>query len=183
MPFFVRSYYALFISPRILKESWRAIIIVNVVRHSSFVRSFVVVRLCSSLFDVTLFLCPPMISLNGWRYEILIRTKKFRLDVEMCNRRKKIRKKSFFRPLGRFSYHLVYVVDCAGFLLPYYPRLHAIIVQQLHIYFFYIRIWLLQAMRASYLNVYLFKLFIILLSGLFTFTSSSQTLFCFNFIC
>ena len=39
----------------------------------------------------------------------------------MCNRRKKIRKKSFFRPLGRFSYHLVYAVDCAGFLL---PKLH-----------------------------------------------------------
>ena len=42
------------ISPRILKESWRAIIIVNVVRRRS---SFVV--------DVTLFPCPPMISLNG----------------------------------------------------------------------------------------------------------------------
>ena len=25
-------------------------------------------------------LCPPMISLNGWRYEILVKTKKFRLD-------------------------------------------------------------------------------------------------------
>ena len=46
----------LFNNPRILKESWRAIIIVNVVRRSSFVR-----RLSSSfvVVDVTLFLVPP----------------------------------------------------------------------------------------------------------------------------
>ena len=82
------------ISPRILKESWRAIIIVNVV-----CRSFV--RRCAS-FDVTLFLCPPMIFLNGWRYVILVITKKFRLDVKMCSRKKKSEKKSFFWPAASF---------------------------------------------------------------------------------
>lgn len=32
---------------------------------------------------------PPMISLNGWSYEMLVKIKKFRLDVKMCNRTNK----------------------------------------------------------------------------------------------
>ena len=44
-----------FISPRILKESWRAIMIVSGVRCRSLSLFVVVVTL----------LCPPMISLNG----------------------------------------------------------------------------------------------------------------------
>ena len=82
-------------------ESWRGIMIVLVVRRrhrrrrrrrrrrrSFVVRSFLV-RWCNALSG------PPMISLNGWRYEILVKTKKFRLNVKMCNS-KKNRKKSFF---------------------------------------------------------------------------------------
>ena len=71
------------ISPRILKESWWAIMIVRGVRS----------------FVCCLFVCPPMISLNDWRYEILAITKKFCLYVMMCNR-KKIQKKSFFLACG-----------------------------------------------------------------------------------
>ena len=56
------------ISPRILR-----IMIVNVVRRCSSSSSFVV--RCNA------FLCHPMISLNGWRYVILIKTKKLRLDL------------------------------------------------------------------------------------------------------
>ena len=37
-------------------------------------------------------LCPPMISPNGWRYEILIKTKKFRLDEKMCNSKENFEK-------------------------------------------------------------------------------------------
>ena len=60
----------LFISQRILKESWQGIMIVRGVRCCC----------CSLLFVVVVvtLACPPMISLNGWRYEI--KTKKFFLD-------------------------------------------------------------------------------------------------------
>ena len=64
--------YIAFISPRILKESWRAIMIVCGVR-------LFVCLLVVCLFVCNAF-CPPMLSLNNWRYAILVKTKKFRLD-------------------------------------------------------------------------------------------------------
>ena len=42
-----------------------------------------------------------MISLSGWRYEILVKTKKFCLYVKMCNRRKNP-KKLIFSACGDF---------------------------------------------------------------------------------
>ena len=48
------------------------------------------------------FVCPPMISLNGWRYEILVKTKKVlsrRVDVQQ---KKKKLTKSFFWPVVLF---------------------------------------------------------------------------------
>ena len=82
-------------------ESWRGIMIVHVVRRRrsfvvrSFVRSFIV-RWCNA------FSGPPMISLNGWRYEILVKTKKIRLDVKMCNREENFEKSHFCWPVASF---------------------------------------------------------------------------------
>ena len=50
----------------------------------------------SFLVENLRFSCSPMISLNVWRYEILVITKKFRLDVKMCKRKKKSEKSHFF---------------------------------------------------------------------------------------
>ena len=90
------------ISPRILKESWRAIIIVNVVRRSS----FVVVR--RSFVDVTLFPCPPMISLNGWRYEILEEQKSFVSTWRCATEKKNPKKSHFFGLRSNFSRKFLY---------------------------------------------------------------------------
>ena len=68
-----------------------------------------VVRCCSLLFvvvGVVKLLFPPMISLNGWRYEILVMTKKFRLDVEMCYRKKNPKKVIFSAPMPFFPFRL-----------------------------------------------------------------------------
>ena len=77
----------------------------------SFVSPRILIRWCNAFS-----LPPPDFSerLKIWNFGKDKKVSSRRGDVQQ---KKKIRKKSFFRPLGRFSYHLVYVVDCAGFFI------------------------------------------------------------------
>ena len=79
--------FIMIISPRILKGSWRTIMIVSGVRL--FVRLFFVCFIVCNAF------CPLMISLNDWRYEIFVL-------MSRCATAKKISKKVVFSASGDF---------------------------------------------------------------------------------
>ena len=107
--------FASYIGSRILKESWRGILIARGVRCSLFVvRCLLFVVCCCSLFlFVVVVRCcrNAILSPHDFSEQLKIwnfgKNKKVSSQWVMCNR-KEIQKKSFFRPLDLLSHRRFY---------------------------------------------------------------------------
>ena len=118
-----------------------------------------------------------MISLYGWRYENVVKTK----VLSRCEEKQNL-KKIIVRPVGRFSYHIVYVL--AALAQVFITVLAAIAsfscLKTAHLFWWMGWLYLYNQLANSFVPFH-FKFRDALLSGLRTFYTMRSDTLCFNF--